>query len=128
MPTSPSIPFPLTSARRQIFHVPFGRLDERNAIVDLVLVMSVFPGFGGQKFMPEVLTKVRWLRERGFERDIEMDGGLNEKTLPLCAQAGTNVFVAGSAIFRSSDMGATIRSFRANAQREHSALMSAHVR
>src|SRR5688572_5542419 len=61
--------------------------------VDLVLVMSVEPGFGGQKFMPEVLSKVRELRERGYERHVEMDGGLNDKTAPLCAEAGTNVFV-----------------------------------
>jgi ribulose-phosphate 3-epimerase len=86
--------------------------------VDLVLVMSVFPGFGGQKFMGEVLPKVRWLRERGFEGDIEMDGGLNDATLPLCAAAGTNVFVAGSAVFGASDMRATIAGFRASAERE----------
>jgi ribulose-phosphate 3-epimerase len=83
--------------------------------VDLVLVMSVFPGFGGQKFMSEVLGKVRALRERGFERHIEMDGGLNAATLPRCAEAGTNVFVAGSAIFGASDMRSTIESFRASA-------------
>jgi len=89
----------------------FDVLDE----VDLVLVMSVFPGFGGQKFIPNVLGKVRALRERGFERHIEMDGGLNAATLPLCAEAGTNVFVAGSAIFGASDMHATIQGFRASA-------------
>ena len=83
--------------------------------VDLVLVMSVFPGFGGQKFMPEVLGKVRALRQRGFERHIEMDGGLNAATLPRCAEAGTNVFVAGSAIFGASDMRSTIEGFRASA-------------
>jgi ribulose-phosphate 3-epimerase len=97
-------------------------------VVDLVLVMSVFPGFGGQKFMPEVLSKVLWLRERGYAGDIEMDGGLNDKTLPLCARAGTNVFVAGSAIFRAADMGATIRSFRAAAQHEHSAFATTTAR
>jgi ribulose-phosphate 3-epimerase len=89
--------------------------------VDLVLVMSVFPGFGGQKFMPEVLSKVRWLRARGWGGHIEMDGGLNAQTLPDCAAAGTNVFVAGSAIFGSSDFAATISGFRAAAQRERAA-------
>jgi ribulose-phosphate 3-epimerase len=107
---------------------PVERVADLLDIVDLVLVMSVFPGFGGQKFMPEVLPKVTWLRERGYERDIEMDGGLNDKTLPLCARAGTNVFVAGSAIFRSTDMGATIAAFRASAQREHSAFLAAPAR
>ncbi|MBM3989943.1 MAG: ribulose-phosphate 3-epimerase [Planctomycetes bacterium] len=85
--------------------------------VDLVLVMSVFPGFGGQRFMPDVLGKVRALRERGFERHIEMDGGLNATTLPSCAEAGTNVFVAGSAIFGASDLRATIQGLRASAAR-----------
>jgi ribulose-phosphate 3-epimerase len=80
--------------------------------VDLVLVMSVFPGFGGQQFMPEVLPKVRWLRERGWGGLVEMDGGLNARTLPLCAAAGTDVFVAGSAIFGADDLGATIAGFR----------------
>jgi ribulose-phosphate 3-epimerase len=83
--------------------------------LDLVLVMSVFPGFGGQKFLPEVLGKVRALRARGFEGHIEMDGGLNAATLPLCAEAGTNVFVAGSAIFGASDMRTTIHGFRESA-------------
>ena len=80
--------------------------------VDLVLVMSVFPGFGGQRFMPEVLPKVRWLRERGWDGLVEMDGGLNAETLPLCAAAGTDVFVAGSAIFGAADLEATIAGFR----------------
>ncbi len=83
--------------------------------VDLVLIMSVFPGFGGQKFMEHTLSKVQWLREQGFQGVVEMDGGLNAETLPLCAAAGADAFVAGSAIFGSSDRKATIASFRANA-------------
>lgn len=98
---------------------PVARLRPYVAQLDLVLVMSVFAGFGGQKFMPDVLPKVRWLRERGYDKDIEMDGGLNEATLGSCAAAGTNVFVAGSAVFGARDMTATIASFRATAQREH---------
>ncbi|MCK6448591.1 MAG: ribulose-phosphate 3-epimerase [Planctomycetes bacterium] len=88
--------------------------------VDLVLVMSVFPGFGGQKFMPEVLPKVRWLRAQGFRGHVEMDGGLSEKTIAVCAEAGTNAFVAGSAIFGAPDMRATIQRMRelAGAERE----------
>jgi ribulose-phosphate 3-epimerase len=85
--------------------------------VDLVLVMSVEPGFGGQKFMPEVLPKVRALRERGYDGHVEMDGGLNDKTTPLCAEAGTNVFVAGSAIFGAEDLAAAIRGLRGGADR-----------
>lgn len=84
--------------------------------VDLVLVMSVFPGFGGQRFMEEVLDKTRWLREQGFEGDVEMDGGLNAETLPRCAEAGANALVAGSAIFGADDMASAISGFRAAAE------------
>jgi ribulose-phosphate 3-epimerase len=85
--------------------------------VDLVLVMSVFPGFGGQKFMPEVLAKTRALRERGYEGHVEMDGGLNGETIPKCAAAGADVLVSGSALFGASDMKATMAQFRAGAER-----------
>lgn len=80
--------------------------------LDLILVMSVVPGFGGQSFMSEVLEKVSWLREAGFEGHLEMDGGLNAETLPLCAAAGANCLVAGSAIFGAKDIPKTIGEFR----------------
>jgi ribulose-phosphate 3-epimerase len=71
--------------------------------VDLVLCMTVFPGFGGQSFMPEVLDKVRQVRAAidaaGLSVDVEVDGGIDVATAPLAAEAGANVFVAGSAIF-----------------------------
>jgi ribulose-phosphate 3-epimerase len=85
--------------------------------VDLVLVMSVFPGFGGQKFIPEVLAKTRTLRERGYEGHVEMDGGLNGETIPLCAAAGADVLVSGSALFGAPDMKATLARFRSAAER-----------
>ena len=73
-------------------------------LADLVLVMSVNPGFSGQAFLPEVLPKVRTLRarldEQHPEAHLEIDGGINAKTLPLAQAAGANVFVAASAIFR----------------------------
>jgi ribulose-phosphate 3-epimerase len=84
--------------------------------VDLVLVMSVFPGFGGQKFMPEVLAKTRALRERGYAGHVEMDGGLNGETLPLCAAAGADALVSGSALFGAPDMKSTLARFRAGAE------------
>jgi ribulose-phosphate 3-epimerase len=95
---------------------PIERVADVLDAVDLVLVMSVFAGFGGQKFMPEVLEKVRWLRERGYTGHVQMDGGLSEKTIGACAQAGTNVFVAGSAVFGSSDIPATIARLRETAR------------
>ena len=71
--------------------------------VDLVLCMTVFPGFGGQEFMAEVLDKVRQVREAvdagSLPVDIEVDGGIDVATAPRAAEAGANVFVAGSAIF-----------------------------
>ncbi len=71
--------------------------------VDLVLCMTVFPGFGGQSFMPEVMDKVRQVRaaidDAGLAVDIEVDGGIDVDTAPRAAEAGANVFVAGSAIF-----------------------------
>ena len=72
--------------------------------VDLVLVMSVFPGFGGQKFMPEVLAKTRGLREHGYAGRVEMDGGLNAETIARCAEAGCDTFVMGSALFGARDL------------------------
>jgi len=82
---------------------PFAALEPHLHLVDLVLCMTVFPGFGGQSFMPEVLAKVtevrRHVEEQGLAVDIEVDGGIDEQTAPRAARAGANVFVAGSAIF-----------------------------
>src|SRR5476651_693745 len=72
-------------------------------MVDLILVMSVNPGFGGQKFIPAAIDKIRDLRAMAGGRpiDIEVDGGITPETAPLVARAGANVLVAGSAVFRS---------------------------
>jgi len=80
--------------------------------VDLVLVMSVFPGFGGQAFMPQVLAKTRWLRAQGFAGHVEMDGGVDATTLAACVEAGADVLVSGSALFRAPDLGAEVLRFR----------------
>lgn len=71
--------------------------------LEMVLVMSVFPGFGGQKFIPEVLEKVRWLRSHYPKLDIEIDGGINNETAPLALEAGANILVAGSYILKADD-------------------------
>ena len=70
--------------------------------VDLVLVMTVEPGFGGQAFMPEMLEKIKYIRSK-FSGRISVDGGINAQTGRLAAQAGADVFVAGSYIFKQSD-------------------------
>ena len=84
--------------------------------IDYVLIMSVNPGFGGQKFIPDSLDKIRDLRQmiqsRNLNTLIEIDGGVNEKTIPAIADAGVDIFVAGSAIFGSRDYKETIDSFR----------------
>lgn len=84
--------------------------------VDLILVMSVVPGFGGQAFMEEVLPKVHWLRAQGYTGRVEMDGGLNAETLPRCAAAGADTLVAGSAIYGAKDIEKTITDFRRAAE------------
>ena len=85
-------------------------------LCDMVLVMSVYPGFGGQSFIPEVLPKIEALAKQvdsqGLRADIEIDGGINAETASLARSAGANVFVAGSAIFRAADPVAAIREIR----------------
>lgn len=81
--------------------------------IDLVLFMTVNPGFGGQKFIESVLPKVEQLaaiiKERGLDIDIQIDGGINEETIVACAKAGANVFVAGSAIYGKEDRAAALQ-------------------
>ncbi len=83
-------------------------------MVDMVLVMSVNPGFGGQKFIPECLDKVRKLKqiidEKNLELDIEIDGGVNLDNLPSILEAGANIIVAGSAVFKN-DAAANVKAF-----------------
>ena len=89
------------------------RLEPWLADLDLVLVMSVNPGFGGQSFMPEVLTKISALRDRyGFAGEIEIDGGIKAETAPAAREAGATVLVAGSAVFGREDRAAAIDALR----------------
>jgi len=88
---------------------------------DLVLVMSVNPGFGGQAFLPEVLAKVRAIREMidrsGRHVDLEIDGGIAPDTAALATAAGARVLVAGSAVFAHGDYAAAIAGLRAEGRR-----------
>jgi ribulose-phosphate 3-epimerase len=78
--------------------------------VDMVLVMSVWPGFSGQTFIPEVLDKVRELRRRlASHQRLEIDGGIDEQTIGLAAAAGADTFVAGNAVFGAVDPPAAMR-------------------
>ena len=94
---------------------PVALLEDILPFVDLVLVMSVNPGFGGQKLIGACLDKVRALRkirdEKGLDYQIEIDGGVTLENLREVAEAGTDIIVAGSAVFKAENIEATVREF-----------------
>jgi ribulose-phosphate 3-epimerase len=96
---------------------PLDYLDHTLHLLDLVLIMSVNPGFGGQKFIPHALDKVRAVRQRidasGRDVMLEVDGGIKAENIAAVARAGADTFVAGSAIFGAKDYGAVIAAMRA---------------
>ena len=98
-------------------HTPVCVLEEIAADLDLVMLMSVNPGFGGQKFIGHAVDKTRRLRElldrRGSKALIEIDGGVNRETGKLLVDAGADVLVAGSAIFKASDPEAEVLALKA---------------
>jgi ribulose-phosphate 3-epimerase len=95
---------------------PLNYLDYTLELIDLVLIMSVNPGFGGQQFIPTSLRKLRDARARidagGRAVRLEVDGGIKVDNIRAAAQAGADTFVAGSAIFGSGDYAATMREMR----------------
>ncbi len=80
--------------------------------IDMVLLMSVNPGFGGQKFIPSILDKIRELRALRPNLDIQVDGGINSDTVKQCVEAGANIFVAGSYVFGGDDYKEKIESLK----------------
>jgi ribulose-phosphate 3-epimerase len=97
-------------------HTPVDSIKHVLPMIDLVLLMSVNPGFGGQAFIPEVLPKCKELvemrKKSGAKFLIEVDGGVNEKTAPALIQAGVDVLVAGSYIFGAKDYSSAIESLK----------------
>ena len=95
---------------------PIGVIRDLIPLVDMVLIMTVEPGFGGQGFIQETLKKISMVREivdkLGKDIYIEVDGGINDKTAPECRRAGANVFVSGTYIFNASDCAAAMHSIR----------------
>ncbi|CEP38886.1 ribulose-phosphate 3-epimerase [Paraclostridium sordellii] len=89
--------------------------------VDMVLIMTVNPGFGGQSFIDGMIDKIKELKllidEQGLEVDIQVDGGIKPSNVDKVVKAGANVIVAGSAIFNSDDIDATVKEFRLNASK-----------
>lgn len=86
---------------------PVFMLEDMLSFLDLVLIMTINPGFGGQDFIPETLNKVSRARQmitaRSLHIDVEVDGGIHEKTIPLVVQAGANLLVAGSAVYNEKE-------------------------
>jgi ribulose-phosphate 3-epimerase len=95
---------------------PIERVEPFLGLFDILLVMTVNPGFGGQKFIPEMMEKVRagarWRTERGLDFHIEVDGGINAETARTSREAGANVMVAGTSVFRAPDTAAEIAALR----------------
>ena len=95
---------------------PVGMIKELVPFLDLVLIMTVEPGFGGQGFIHETLKKVRMVREiadrAGRSIYVEVDGGINDKTAAECRNAGANVFVSGTYIFSAQDTAAAVNSIK----------------
>lgn len=100
--------------------IPLERLFPYIGQADYFLIMSVFAGFGGQKFIPESLGRISALKEqlkrRGSNAPIEVDGGVNEENAPLLAKAGASIFVAGSSVFKAADPAAAVARLRGEKQ------------
>lgn len=106
-------------------HTPIESLAPMLPDLAFVLVMSVNPGFGGQRFLPRTLDKVRWLaawrRQHGADLAIEIDGGITAATIGEAARAGVDWFVAGSAVFGQKDVASALAALRAAAQEGYTA-------
>lgn len=91
---------------------PISTVKDLGHKMDMCLVMTVEPGFGGQRFMAECMPKVKELRSWFPDLDIEVDGGVSTENINAAAEAGANVIVAGTSIFKAEDITGTIQSFR----------------
>ncbi len=95
-------------------------LEEVLSDVDMILIMSVNPGFGGQSLIPSTLNKIRRLdslrKQEGFKYEIEIDGGVNLNTIADVSASGVDIMVAGSAVFKADDLGAHVKELRAAAE------------
>jgi ribulose-phosphate 3-epimerase len=99
---------------------PFEKVEPFLDAIDLLLVMTVNPGFGGQAFIPETMAKVERAKEirtrRGLDFNIEVDGGINAHTSEIARQAGANVLVAGTGLFKAENAAAAIRELRGDSE------------
>ncbi|KPJ02843.1 PREDICTED: ribulose-phosphate 3-epimerase [Papilio xuthus] len=95
---------------------PVEEVEEYISVADMVLIMTVEPGFGGQKFMEDQMAKVQYLRKHYPLLNIEVDGGVGPSTIDCCADAGANMIVSGTAVTGSKDQMATIKLLRDTVQ------------
>lgn len=93
-------------------NTPVSVIEEYIGLADLILVMTVEPGFGGQKFMSDMMPKVEYLRKNYPQMDIEVDGGVSLETIGECARAGANMIVAGTAIIKAQDQQQVMREMK----------------
>jgi ribulose-phosphate 3-epimerase len=97
-------------------HTPIGSIEPYLGQFDILLVMTVEPGFGGQPFMEDMLTKIRAAADlrakHGLDFPITVDGGINVQTACQCREAGANIMVAGTSVFRAKDRAAEIAALR----------------
>ena len=102
-------------------HTPIDTIQHVLEDIDMVLFMTVNPGFGGQKFIHSVVPKVKQLstiiKEKGLNIEIEIDGGINTETIVPCAEAGATIFVAGSAIYNQSDRSKALQEIKEAGER-----------
>ncbi|XP_054280781.1 ribulose-phosphate 3-epimerase-like isoform X2 [Macrosteles quadrilineatus] len=91
---------------------PTKSVEEYIDIADMILIMTVEPGFGGQKFMDPMMAKVKWLRENYPTLDIEVDGGVGPSTIKACAEAGANMIVSGTAIISAPNQKTVMNEMR----------------
>jgi len=100
---------------------PLSMIEHVLVDVDMVVIMTVEPGFGGQSFLPSMLPKLRdltrILRDRKLPVDIQVDGGINKETIARVAEAGANVFVSGTGVFGTGDVATAISSLRSELQK-----------
>lgn len=98
-------------------NTPVSAVEEYIEDADMILIMTVEPGFGGQKFMSDMMTKVKYLRERHPTLNIEVDGGVGPATIEECAQAGANMIVSGTAVVKSDNPAQVIKDLRNSVQK-----------
>ncbi|KOB71524.1 Ribulose-phosphate 3-epimerase [Operophtera brumata] len=95
---------------------PVSEVEKYISLSDMVLIMTVEPGFGGQKFMEDQMLKVKYLRDQYPELNIEVDGGVGPATIGCCANAGANMIVSGTAVIGAADQAETIKLLRKTVQ------------